>query len=65
MWSVMEFEEATSLYRKKLSDGDRLFRLAPPCPSLVLSHRNDETWFLRDDDGKLIARVSPSGVRLV
>jgi hypothetical protein len=65
MWSVMEFEEATSLYRKKLSDGDRLFRLPPPCPSLVLSHRNDETWFLRDGDGKLIARVSPSGVRLV
>ena len=64
MSSVMEFEEATSLYRKKLTDGDRLFRLAPPSPSLVLSHRNDETWFLRDGDGRLIARVTPSGVRL-
>jgi len=64
MWSAMEYEEATSLYRKKMTDGDRLFRLAPPLPSPVLSHRHDETWFLRDGDGRLIARVSPSGVRL-
>jgi hypothetical protein len=64
MWSVMEYEEATSLYRKKMTDCDRLFRLAPPMPSPVLSHRDDETWFLRDGDGRLIARVSPSGVRL-
>jgi hypothetical protein len=64
MWSVMEYEEATNLYRKKMTDGDRLFRLAPPMPSPVLSHRDDETWFLRDNDGRLIARVSPSGVRL-
>jgi hypothetical protein len=64
MWSVMEYEEATNLYRKKMTDSDRLFRLAPPMPSPVLSHRDDETWFLRDRDGRLIARVSPSGVRL-
>lgn len=64
MWSVMEYEEATNLYRKKMTDGDRLFRLAPPMPSPALSHRDDETWFLRDSDGRLIARVSPSGVRL-
>jgi hypothetical protein len=64
MWSVMEYEEATSLYRKKVTDSDRLFRLAPPMPSPVLSHRDDETWFLRDGDGRLIARVGPLGVRL-
>ena len=64
MWSVMEFEEATRLYRKKMTDADRFFRLAPPMPSPVLSHRDDETWFLRDGDGRLIARVGPSGVRL-
>jgi hypothetical protein len=28
------------------------------------SDRDDETWFLRVGDGRLIARVSPSGVRL-
>jgi hypothetical protein len=60
----MEYEDATNLYRKKMSDGDRLFRLAPPMPSPVLSHRDDDIWFLRDGDGRLIARVSPSGVRL-
>jgi hypothetical protein len=58
---LMEYKEATNRYRKKMTDGDRLFRLAPPMPSRVLSRRDDETWFLRDSDGRLIARVSPSG----
>jgi hypothetical protein len=64
MWSMMEYEDATRLYRKKLTESDRLFRLAPPMPSPALSHRSDETWYLRDDAGRLIARVSASGVRL-
>jgi hypothetical protein len=64
MWSVMEYEDATNLYRKTVIDSDRLFRLAPPMPSPALSHRNAETWFLRDGDGRLIARVSPGNVRL-
>ena len=62
--NLMEYEEATTLYRKKMTDCDRLFRLVPPMPSPALSHRDDETWFLRDGDGRLIARVGPSGVRL-
>jgi hypothetical protein len=28
------------------------------------SDRDDETWFLRDGDGRLIARARPSGARL-
>ena len=61
---MLEYEDATRLYRKKLTESDRLFRLAPPMPSPALSHRDDETWYLRDEDGRLIARVSAAGVRL-
>jgi hypothetical protein len=43
--NLMEYEEATSPYRKKMADCDRLFRLAPPMPSPVLSHRDDEAGF--------------------
>lgn len=64
MWSAMEYEDAMRLYRKKMADGGGLFRLAAPLPSPALSHRDEETWYLRDGDGRLIARVSPSGVRL-
>ncbi len=64
MRSMMEYEDATRLYRRKLTESDLLFRLAPPMPSPALSHRSDETWYLRGEDGRLIARVSPSGVRL-
>jgi hypothetical protein len=64
MWSGMEYDEATRIYRQKVRDADRLFRLAPPMPSPALSHRDDETWYLRDAEGKLIARVSPTGVHL-
>ncbi|HWG80381.1 MAG TPA: hypothetical protein VN681_11435 [Stellaceae bacterium] len=60
----MEYEDATRLYRKKLCDGDPLFRLMPPMPSAARSSRDDETWYLRDADGRLIARVSATGVRL-
>ena len=61
---AMEYEDATRIYRKKLTESDRLFRLVPPMPSPALSHREDETWYLRDESGRLIARVSPLGVRL-
>lgn len=64
MGSMMEYEDATRLYRKKLTENDRMFRLAPPMPSPALSHRNDEIWYLRDEAGRLIARVGPAGVRL-
>jgi hypothetical protein len=60
----MEYEDATRIYRKKLTESDRLFRIAPPSPSPALSHCQDDTWYLCDDAGRLIARVSPSGVRL-
>jgi len=64
MQVMFEYEDATRLYRKKMTESDRLFRLAPPRPSAVLSHREDETWYLRDDAGRLIARVSRGGVQL-
>ncbi len=64
MHSLFEYEDATRLYRKKMTESDRLFRIAPPHPSAALSHREDETWYLRDDAGRLIARVSRSGVQL-
>jgi hypothetical protein len=61
---AMEFEEAARLYRRKMTEGDRLFRLGPPPPSAALSHQDDKAWYLRDTEGRLIARVSSSGVRL-
>jgi hypothetical protein len=65
MWrAAMEYEDATRLYRRKLCEADPLFRIAPTMPSAALSHRDDETWYLRDAEGRLIARVSRSGVRL-
>lgn len=60
----MEYEDATRIYRRKLTESDLFFHLAPPTPSPALSHRHDETWYLRDDSGRLIARVSRTGVRL-
>jgi hypothetical protein len=60
----MEYEEATHLYKCKLREGERLFRLSPPMPSPALSHRDDETWYLCNEDGRLIARVNRTGVRL-
>lgn len=64
MHAVLEYEDATRLYRKKMTESDRLFRLAPPRPSAALSHCDDDTWYLRDDSGRLIARVSRAGVQL-
>lgn len=64
MHGPLEYEDATRLYRKKVTESDRLFRLAPLLPSAALSHRNDETWYLCDDAGRLIARVSRAGVQL-
>ena len=61
----MEYEEATDLYRRTLSGADPFFRLSPPRPSAALSHCNDDTWYLRDDDGRLIARVRPTGIQLL
>jgi hypothetical protein len=61
---IMEYEEATHLYRRTLARGDDLFRLTPPLPSAALSHRDDDTWYLRSEDGRLIARVSRAGVRV-
>ena len=61
---MMEYEEATHIYRRKLLGADPLFRLTPPRPSAALSHFADNTWYLFDDDGRLIARVSRAGVRL-
>jgi hypothetical protein len=60
----MEYEEATHLYRRSLAQADQLFHLPPPLPSAALSHCDDDTWYLRGDDGRLIARVSRLGVRL-
>lgn len=64
MHGMFEYEDATRLYRKKMTEGDRLFHLAPPRPSAALSHCDDDTWYLCDDAGRLIARVSRAGVRL-
>lgn len=65
MWSAMEFEEAIRRYRRKLVEDDKVFRLWPPPPSPRLSHCDRKnTWYLRDDQGKLIARVNESGVYL-
>jgi len=65
MWAKrMEYEDATRLYRRKMTDADALFRIAPPLPSAALSYRDDETWYLRDVEGRLIARVTGSRVRL-
>ena len=60
----IEYEEAMRLYRKKLTEGAGLFRPAAPTPSAALSHRQAETWFLLDQEGRLLARVGPGGVRL-
>ncbi|HXY98542.1 MAG TPA: hypothetical protein VEI03_00990 [Stellaceae bacterium] len=64
MQYLLEYEDAARLYRRKMTEGNGLFRLAPPRPSAALSHRDDETWYLRDDDGRLITRVSRAGVQL-
>ncbi len=64
MHGMFEYEDATRLYRQKMTESDRLFHLAPPRPSAALSHCDDETWYLCDDAGRLIARVSRAGVRL-
>ena len=64
MRTTMEYEEAAHIYRRKLLGGDPLFRLTPPRPSAALSRCDDDTWYLCDDDGRLIARVSRAGVRL-
>jgi hypothetical protein len=65
MWAKrMEYEEATRLYRRKVTDADALFRIAPALPSAALSYQDDETWYLRDTEGRLIARVTGSRVRL-
>ena len=61
---IMEYEEATHLYRRTVAREDDLFHLTPARPSVALSHCNDDTWYLRGDDGRLIARVSRLGVRL-
>ncbi len=60
----MEYEDAMHVYRRRLVDADPLFRLTPRRPSAALSHRDDDTWYLRDDDGKLIARIGRGGVQL-
>ncbi len=64
MQARFEYEDATRLYRKKVTESDRLFRLAPLRPSAALSHCDDETWYLCDDGGRLIARVNRGGVLL-
>ncbi|HEV2548534.1 MAG TPA: hypothetical protein VGU20_14435 [Stellaceae bacterium] len=60
----MEYEEATHLYRRTLAHGDDLFHLTPPRPSAALSYQDEDTWYLRGEDGRLIARVSRAGVRV-
>jgi hypothetical protein len=60
----MEYEEATHLYRRTVTRGDDLFHLAPARPSAALSYRDEDTWYLRGEDGRLIARVSRAGVRV-
>jgi hypothetical protein len=64
MHGPFEYEDATRLYRKKVTESDRLFRLAPLLPSAALSHCDDEIWYLCDEAGRLIARVSRAGVQL-
>jgi len=61
---MLEYDEAIRLYKKKLFGADPLFRLRPPLPSAGLSHCDEETWYLRDQDGRLLARVSREGVHL-
>ncbi len=62
----MEFEDAARLYRRKMAEGETLFRLSPLMPSPRLSHCDRKnTWYLRDDQGRLIARVNQSGVHLL
>jgi hypothetical protein len=60
----MEYEEATYLYRRMVARGDDLFHLTPTRPSAALSYRNEDTWYLHSEDGRLIARVSRAGVRV-
>jgi len=64
MQALFEYEDAARLYRKMMTEGDWFFRLAPPRPSAALSYRDDEVWYLRDESGRLIARVSRAGVQL-
>lgn len=64
MRSVMEFEEAMQVYTRKVLGVDPVFHLSPRLPSAAQSHCEDETWYLRDEEGKLIARVTRAGVRL-
>ena len=64
MRSVMEFEDAMQVYKRKMLGSDPVFRLSPPLPSAAQSHCEDETWYLRDEEGKLIARVTRTSVRL-
>jgi hypothetical protein len=61
---IMEYEEATHLYRRTVTKTDQLFHLPPPLPSAALSHCNEDIWYLRGEDGRLIARVSRQGVRV-
>jgi hypothetical protein len=64
MRGVMEFEEATGIYRRTLRERDSLYRLTPPLPSPALSHYDEEFWYLRDGEGRLIARVGRLGIVL-
>ena len=61
---VMEYDEATHLYRRTVTRGDDLFHLTPLRPSAALSYRDDDTWYLHAEDGRLIARVNRLGVRV-
>jgi hypothetical protein len=60
----MEYDEATHLYRRTVARADDLFHLTPARPSAALSYRDDDTWYLHADDGRLIARVNRLGVRV-
>ena len=62
MGAAMEYDEAAHLYRSRLSAADPLFRLPPRRPSAALSYRDDRAWYLRDDEGRLIARVGRAGI---
>jgi hypothetical protein len=61
---IMEYEEATHLYRRTIAGADDLFHLTPARPSAALSYRDEDIWYLRAEDGRLIARVSRAGVRV-
>jgi hypothetical protein len=61
---IMEYEEATHLYRRTVAGGDDVFHLTPARPSAALSYRDEDTWYLRGEDGRLIARVNRLGVRV-